>query len=202
MCAALRKEIDKKKTHLQFLEESYIIDKKDVQKGVGFPVRQNDEHVGDKRMKIQPATRQETLRMAIGVAILTVLMVGIFLIIGMFDVTVLAGAAFGGAFAVLNFFLMALSVQKAAEMMSGVHLPPEEVGENGEVIEQPLSPEAAKARQKMQLSYTGRMLLTVVFAIIALLVPAIHPVAALIPLLFPRIVIMIQGLVQKNGKAG
>lgn len=153
-------------------------------------------------MKIQPAIRQETLRMAIGVAILTVLMVGVFLIIGMFDATVLAGAVFGGAFAVLNFFLMAISVQKAAELMNGVQLPPEEVGEDGETVDKPLSPEATKARQKMQLSYTGRMLLTVVFAIIALLVPAIHPVAALIPLLFPRIVIMIQGLVQKNGKAG
>lgn len=140
--------------------------------------------------------------MAIGVAILTVLMVGVFLIIGMFDATVLAGAVFGGAFAVLNFFLMAMSVQKAAELMNGVQLPPEEVGEDGQVVDKPLSPEATKARQKMQLSYTGRMLLTVVFAIIALLVPAIHPVAALIPLLFPRIVIMIQGLVQKNGKAG
>ena len=82
-------------------------------------------------MKIQPAIRQETLRMAIGVAILTVLMVGVFLIIGMFDATVLAGAVFGGAFAVLNFFLMAMSVQKAAELMNGVQLPPEEVGEDG-----------------------------------------------------------------------
>ena len=153
-------------------------------------------------MKIQPATRQETLRMAIGVAILTVLMVGVFLIIGMFDATVLAGAVFGGAFAVLNFFLMAMSVQKAAELMNGVQLPPEEVNEDGEPVDRPLSPEATKARQKMQLSYTGRMLMTVVFAIIALLVPAIHPVAALLPLLFPRIVITIQGLVQKNGKAG
>ena len=140
--------------------------------------------------------------MAIGVAILTVLMVGVFLIIGMFDTTVLAGAVFGGAFAVLNFFLMAMSVQKAAELMNGVQLPPEEVGEDGEVVDKPLSPEAIKAKQKMQLSYTGRMLLTVVFAIVALLVPGIHPVAALLPLLFPRIVITIQGLVQKNGKAG
>lgn len=140
--------------------------------------------------------------MAIGVAILTVLMVGVFLIIGMFDATVLAGAVFGGAFAVLNFFLMAMSVQKAAELMNGVQLPPEEVNEDGEPVDRPLSPEATKARQKMQLSYTGRMLMTVVFAIIALLVPAIHPVAALLPLLFPRIVITIQGLVQKNGKAG
>ena len=153
-------------------------------------------------MKIQPATKQETLRMALGVGILTVLMVGVFLIIGMFDATVLTGSVLGGAFAVLNFFLMALSVQQAAALMNGVHLPPEEVGENGEVVEKPLSPEAVRAKQKMQLSYTGRMLMTVAFGIVVLLVPTIHPVAALIPLLFPRIVIMIQGLVQKNGKAG
>ena len=153
-------------------------------------------------MKIQPAIRQETLRMAIGVAILTVLMLGVYLILGIMTFEVVLGAVLGTAVAVGNFFLMAMSVQKAAELMNGVQLPPEEVGEDGETVDKPLSPEATKARQKMQLSYTGRMLLTVVFAIIALLVPAIHPVAALIPLLFPRIVIMIQGLVQKNGKAG
>lgn len=141
--------------------------------------------------------------MAVGVTILSVLMVGIFLIIGMFDTTVLLGAVLGTAFAVLNFFLMALGVQKAAEVMNGVQLPPEEEPAEGEEpADKPLSPEAARAKQKIQLSYTGRMLMTVVFAIVALLVPGIHPVAALLPLLFPRIVITIQGLVQKNGKAG
>lgn len=141
--------------------------------------------------------------MAVGVTILSVLMVGIFLIIGMFDTTVLLGAVLGTAFAVLNFFLMALGVQKAAEVMNGVQLPPEEEPAEGEEpADKPLSPEATRAKQKIQLSYTGRMLMTVVFAIVALLVPGIHPVAALLPLLFPRIVITIQGLGQKNGKAG
>lgn len=136
--------------------------------------------------------------MAVGVTILSVLMVGIFLIIGMFDTTVLLGAVLGTAFAVLNFFLMALGVQKAAEVMNGVQLPPEEEPAEGEEpADKPLSPEAARAKQKIQLSYTGRMLMTVVFAIVALLVPGIHPVAALLPLLFPRIVITIQGLGQK-----
>ena len=141
--------------------------------------------------------------MAVGVTILSVLMVGIFLIIGMFDTTVLLGAVLGTAFAVLNFFLMALGVQKAAEVMNGVQLPPEEEPAEGEEpADKPLSPEATRAKQKIQLSYTGRMLMTVAFAIVALLVPGIHPVAALLPLLFPRIVITIQGLGQKNGKAG
>ncbi|MBR6568933.1 MAG: hypothetical protein IKK75_00615 [Clostridia bacterium] len=154
-------------------------------------------------MKIQPAIKQETLRMAAGVAILTVMMVGVFLIIGMFDMTVLWGALLGAAFAVLNFFLMAMGVQKAAALMNGVQLPPEEEPAEGEeAAEKPLSPQAIKAKQKMQLSYTGRMLLTAAMAIVALAVPCFHPVAALIPLLFPRIVIFFIGLVQKNGKAG
>lgn len=154
-------------------------------------------------MKMEPAVKIETLRMTVGVTILTALMLAVFLIIGMFDMTVLWGGLLGAAFAVLNFFLMALGVQKAAELMNGVQLPPEEEPAEGEeAAEKPLSPQAIKAKQKMQLSYTGRMLMTVVFAIVALLVPGIHPVAALLPLLFPRIVITIQGLVQKNGKAG
>ena len=154
-------------------------------------------------MKMEPAVKKETLRMTVGVTMLTALMLAVFLIIGMFDMTVLWGGLLGAAFAVLNFFLMALGVQKAAALMNGVQLPPEEEPAEGEeAAEKPLSPQAIKAKQKIQLSYTGRMLMTVVFAIVALLVPGIHPVAALLPLLFPRIVITIQGLVQKNGKAG
>ena len=141
-------------------------------------------------IRVQETVRKETLRIAAGTAVLTVLMVAVFLLLGMFDWTVLLGAVYGCFFAVLNFFLMALAVQKAAESMNGVQLPPEEeVPEGEEAPEKPLSPQAQEAKKRMQLSYHLR---------IGVAAPCFHAVAALVPLLFPRLVIMVIGFTQKN----
>ena len=98
--------------------------------------------------------------------------------------------------------LLALSVQKAAEEMNGVQLPPLEENEENpdETPQPPISPQAAQAKKRMQLSYTGRMLLTVLLAVIALSVPCFKPIAALVPQLFPRLVIQVWAIRQKNGK--
>ena len=68
-------------------------------------------------MKVQPAVQAETKKMALGVGVLTVLMIAVFLIIRQFDYTVLLGAILGFAAAVGNFFLMALTVQKVTDGM-------------------------------------------------------------------------------------
>ena len=156
-------------------------------------------------MKVQPAVKQETGKIVLGVTVLSALMVSVFLIIGQFQLSVLFGAVLGTAMACLNFFLMALSVQKAAEKMTGVHLPPEEEAPGGEEEadekeDQPLSPQALRAKRSMQLSYAGRMAMLAAYAIIAVSQAWLHPVAALLPLLFPRIVISLSGLIaQKKG---
>ena len=61
-------------------------------------------------------------------------------------------------------------------------------------------PEVQRAKHRMQLSYTGRMLLLVAVAIVALTAPCFHPVAAALALLFPRLVIFIQGFVKPKNK--
>jgi len=150
-------------------------------------------------IKLQETVKRETLRVAAGTAVLTVLMVAVFLLLGFFDWSVLLGAVYGCFFAALNFFLMALSVQKAAESMNGVQLPPEEeTAEGEEAAEKPLSPQAQDAKKKMQLSYHLRMLMLIAAAGIGVAAPCFHPVAALVPLLFPRLVIMVIGFVQKT----
>ena len=78
-------------------------------------------------MTIQPAVRQETKKIAVGVGVLSLLMIAVFLILRRFDFSVFLGALIGSAAAVLNFFLMALSVQKAADSMKP--LPPAEEAE-------------------------------------------------------------------------
>lgn len=149
-------------------------------------------------MKVDATVKRETGRIAAGTAVLSVLMIAVFLVLKKFDLTVLAGALWGTAFAVLNFFLLGLAVQKAAAEMNGVTLPPPEKDEaTGEEVEAPPSEQALIAKKKMQLSYSGRMLLMLLSAVLAFVLPFIHPIAGIVPLLFPRIVIMILGAAGK-----
>ncbi len=55
-------------------------------------------------MKIEPAVKAETKKIAIGTAILSVLMIAVFLILRRFDWTVLTGALLGYCATVGNFF--------------------------------------------------------------------------------------------------
>lgn len=157
-------------------------------------------------LKVQSAVKQETGKIALGVAVLTMLMVGIFLIIGRFSWAVLFGALLGAAFAIGNFFLMALSVQRAVDRMDDVQLPPKTEEEEAAEAEDPklakeLTPEGKQIRGSIQRSYMLRMLMLGGMAVLAIEVPGIDPIAALVPLLFPRIVIFIEGLLNKENKA-
>ncbi len=147
-------------------------------------------------MTIQPAVKQETLKIAAGTALLACVMVLVFILVGHFDLSVLWGALLGVLCAVGNFFLMALSVQQAAERMNGAKVAPLPEDESEE--EPPLSEEAKRARQRMQLSYTGRMLLLAGIAIVAVLVPGINALAAILCLLFPRMVIFAEGILMNR----
>lgn len=151
-------------------------------------------------MTVQPAVRQETKRIAGGTLILTAIMLLIFALLGRFDYTVLLGALLGAVYAVGNFFLMALSVQIAAEKMNGARPAPLPETDDEEAEDPPLSPEAQEARKKMQLSYTWRMLLLIAVAIIAIKAPCFNAIAALVPIMFPRIVIFIYGILNKTQK--
>ena len=146
-------------------------------------------------MKIQPAVREQTRKLAIGVCILTALMVGVFLVIGKFDWTVLTGAVLGAATGIANFFLMALTVQKAADEMKPLPPDPED-GETGESLQEgeeakeaPLSEEAKHGRDRVRLSYTLRMLGVGLIAAMGAALPCFNTYAVLIPLLFPGLVI-------------
>ena len=152
-------------------------------------------------MKVQPAVRQETAKVGLGTAILSVLMIAVFALLGRLDYTVVLGTALGACAAMLNFFLMALSVQRAAENMHGAHMPPEPEDEEGEEESAAEAvPEIQRAKRQMGLSYTGRMLMLAVVAILALSLECFHPIPAALALLFPRIVISIEGFAQSHKK--
>ena len=146
--------------------------------------------------------RKETLRIAAGTLLLSAMMVFIFVLLGKFNVTVLAGALLGSAAAIGNFFLLGLSVQAAAEKMNGVQLPSyaeaEEGLEDGEEVAAPDSPELQQAKRAMQASYTGRLFLLAVVGILGLTLPCFHAVATVVPFLFPRLIIFYYGVINKK----
>ena len=125
--------------------------------------------------KLDPVVRKETLRIGLGTVLCTAAMLRVFFLIGKFDLTVLYGGLLGGGFAVLNFFLLGLSVQRTTSQE-----------------------DAKKAQAKMQMSYTLRLLLMAAVVIVGIQLPCFHWVAVVIPLIFPRLIIFFLGIKPKR----
>ena len=131
-------------------------------------------------MILQPASRKEVTRVAVGTLVCDVLLVaGLFLAsqfdIGTFDLgKILISAAIGSCIAVLNFALMCLTVQSALGMT-----------------------DQKKMKAKFQLSYNARMILQAGWTVIAFLVPGLHFIAGAAPVLFPKVTIL---YLQAKGK--
>ena len=118
-------------------------------------------------MRVQDATKKETLHIAVGVFGFSAVMELVFLILCRWDLSVLWGNLLGGGWAVLNFFLLGLTVQ-------------------GMVAD----PDEKRGKAKLQLSYSLRMLATIGVAVAAIQLPVVNWVAAVIPLFFPRLTIL------------
>ncbi len=127
-------------------------------------------------MKVDKTVRLETGYIVAGTLILSVFMEAVFLVIGQWDYTVLLGNLLGGGAAVLNFFLMGLTVQKAVLMNE------------------------KDAALKMKSSQSMRTLMLFVVALLGIQVPWFHFVAVLIPLFFPRITITCRGFALKKAQ--
>lgn len=121
---------------------------------------------------------KEVKKMAIGVFLLSLIMVGIFAICGFFKIQVVLGALLGASVCVLNYLILAYCVGQSVEK-----------GEKG-------------ARNYISGTYTLRMLIIAAAIIVAIKMPQyFNYVATAIPFLFPRIVIMALNLFKKGGKS-
>ena len=92
-----------------------------------------------------------------------------------YDMSVFLGGLWGGTFAIVNFILMALTVQKATS-------------DDSEMM----------ARKRMQSSYSLRMSLTIFITILAVIIPAINWIMSAISLFFPRITILVMPLFRSD----
>ncbi len=128
--------------------------------------------------KIDKTVIRETRYIAGVTIILSVIMEAVFLIIGMWSYKVLLGNILGAAVAVLNFLLMGITVQKAVQK------------------------DEKDAATLMKLSQTLRNMMLLIAAVLAIVLPFINPVAAIIPLFFPRIAITLIPLRDRNKNNG
>lgn len=123
--------------------------------------------------RIDSAVKKETLYIAIWVVILSAIMESVFLIIGKWELSVLYGNLLSGGVSILNFFLMALSVQNA-------------VGKDEK-----------SAKLTMKLSQMLRMLMMLGALILGVTLSCFNIWTSIIPYFFPRIAITFRGI-RKN----
>jgi len=123
-------------------------------------------------MKLQSASRKEIRRITLGTLVCDGIMIaGLFLLsqfgIGKFGLPrILLGAACGSIIAIVNFTILCLTVQMAAEMTN-----------------------QRKMKAKFQLSYNIRLILQAGWVVACFAIPQIHFVAGAAPVLFPNVVI-------------
>ena len=124
--------------------------------------------------KIDPVVRQETIYTAIWIAAGSLLIQGVCLVAGWWSLPVLLGNLLGAVTAVGNFLLMGLTIQKA------------------------LPQNKKQAANTIRLSQGGRLLMQGLVLVLAAVLPMVFNVyTTAIPLLIPRIGVMLRPLLGK-----
>lgn len=124
----------------------------------------------------QETVLRETKRIAVGVFSMLAIMLVVYAALGRFSLAVVLGGLIGALYAVLNFLLLGMTVQKVAEMREG----------NEEL-----------ARMQMKSSYTMRMVIMILLIVVAFALPFVDGLACMIPMLFPRLTILVLQLTGK-----
>ena len=126
--------------------------------------------------KPQETVLRETKRIAVGVFSMLAIMLIVYAAMGRFSLAVVLGGLIGALYAVLNFLLLGMTVQKVAEMREG----------NEEL-----------ARMQMKSSYNMRMVIMILLIVVAFALPFVDGLACMIPMLFPRLTILVLQLTGK-----
>ena len=122
-------------------------------------------------MKIQPAVWRETAHIAIGAAVLSAAICVVYAALGRMGLDVVLGCLMGGAWAVVNFFALGVSVQTASA-----------------------TGDERRARLKMQFSYSVRMLLSFGVFILAFSLDAVAWPPVIVLCFTPRLTILVMQL--------
>lgn len=122
---------------------------------------------------------KETAVIVAGQAICTAAMIGIFALLGKFDLTVLWGGIAGAMLATANFFFMSLFASLAADKAE--------------------AQDVAGGQKLIQLSYMGRMLGLFLVLFLCAKSGIFHLLALVIPLVFTRPILTVSEFFKKKG---
>ena len=130
-------------------------------------------------MKLQPASKKEIKRIAIGTGVCDLIMLAVLFVLSLeglltFNYTVFLGTLIGSCVAILNFTIMCLTIQKA----TGIE-------------------DQKQMKAFIQGSYNGRLMLQAGWVVVAIMVPHFQVIASAAPLLFPNLTIF---YLQSKGK--
>ena len=127
--------------------------------------------------KIDPTVKKETLYISLCSLFFSLLLQVVYFVIDKWSISVLFSCLFGLTGALLNFFLMAYTVQKAVE-----------------------KEDDKERRNLLKISQSLRMIMLLAFAVLGASLDFFNTWAVLVPMLFPRMAIFIRPLIIKTAK--
>ena len=130
--------------------------------------------------KPDKAVREQTARVALGVAAMVALMLIVYAVIGRFSLSVALGGVYSGALGVLNFFIMGMMVQSVTERMA-----------EKERTEQEIADMSIQMQNRMKISYNMRMIGLFGLLVLGIAVFKFDALATILPSVFPSIVIRV-----------
>ena len=134
-------------------------------------------------MKNKLSVYIDTVWLALGEAIVALLISAVYLLLKRFDYTVLTGAILGGAVAAVNFLILSVSVNRA---INGYVAERGEGEMDEEEAEKYAKDHGTAVQNAMLKSYTLRMFLMVAALLLAMITGWFSPLATAIPLLLYR----------------
>ena len=118
-------------------------------------------------------TLRETIKLLKGIIVLDIIFIAIIYILGKFDIPMLQGILIGSVYALLNFRLIAVSLNRAVQMSPG------------------------RAQIFASISYMGRLALTAAIILAAIKVDYINAFGVIVPMFFPKIIIVSSAINRK-----
>ena len=119
------------------------------------------------------ATLRETIKIFKGIVVLDIIFIAIIYILGKFDIPMLQGILIGSVYALLNFRLIAVSLNRAVQMSPG------------------------RAQVFAGVSYVGRLALSAAIILAAIKVDYINAFGVIVPMFFPKIIIVSSAINRK-----
>ena len=130
--------------------------------------------------KPDKAVRQQTARVALGVAALVAVMLAVYAVLGRLSLSVALGGIYSGCLGIANFFIMGMMVQSVTERMA-----------EKERTEQEIADLSIQMQNRMKISYNMRMIGLFALLVLGIAVFKFDALATILPSVFPSIVIRV-----------